>query len=132
LVTPGCTTTLEIDLEDSAQSREHDQHPVGKRQRTTGKPRARAAGHERHPRLMARVHDGGDLVTVARQHRHQRRLAVVQQPVGAIRRKLAGLGEDVITTADRGQALDELAGAGLHQVSIPDRRDAIRRSARRV
>jgi hypothetical protein len=58
----------DVDLQDPAHLRRHDEYALGMRQRATGEPGSRTAGHERHLVLGAGPHDLLDLLRVLRKH----------------------------------------------------------------
>ena len=99
---------LEVDLEDAAQPREHDEHAVLERQRPARQAAARAARHPRHARRVAGAHDGGHLLAGAGQHGRARHGRVLQQPVGLVGAQRVVLGDDVLVAADAPQLLDQL------------------------
>ena len=72
---------VQVDRDDPPQSRQHDQHAVGDRQRPAGKARPGAPGHPGHTRLEASGDDVADLFGFRREHHGERLLAIVGKRV---------------------------------------------------
>ncbi len=125
-VTPGSTTTRASSSSTDRIRRIRAstiRTPSAMRQRAAREPGAGAARDPRHPGLEARAHDLSDLGAARRKHRGERRLPVVRESVGAVRRERVRMRQHVLGAADALQAADQLGSrpCSSAQASIADR-----------
>ena len=105
---------VQVDFEDSAHAREHEQDTVLDRQGAARQARARTARRPRHPQFVADADHVTHLAGAGGQHRHRGHHVVAQQPVGLVGAQVVRMGQDVLVPADAPQPGDELCdGVGV-------------------
>ena len=81
---------LRVEVQDSVEAGQDDQHGVGCRERSAGEPGAGPAGHKRHGGHVQQADDGDEFGAVSREHGEGGARGVRRQAVGFVRGELGG------------------------------------------